>query len=87
MKKSDALKQKRASKIKRWGELVDLSETEERAFTEDEQTEIDTLRSEIDTLDKKIEEAEDYEKRQEQIAASVAGESIVDGDEEEKQKS
>ncbi|WP_106793971.1 phage major capsid protein [Aquimarina sp. Aq78] len=86
MKKSDALKQKRASKIKKWGELVNLCETEKREFTEDEQTQIDTLRSEIDALDDKITETEDFEKRETQLASSVGGESVTDGDDEEKQK-
>ncbi|MDH7444671.1 phage major capsid protein [Aquimarina sp. 2201CG14-23] len=85
MKKSDALKQKRASLIRKWDAIVKNAENEERAdFSEEEQKEIDQIRSDIDDFDKKIEEAEDFEKRQKEIAETVTGTSLTDGAEQEK---
>ncbi len=86
MKKSDALKQKRASKIKEWEDIVDLAETEERDVSAEEQTTIDTLRAEIKALENKVDAQVDLETRQAQIASSAAGESITDGDGKEKDK-
>ena len=86
MKKSDQLKQQRASKMKKWDELVTLGETEKRDFTQEEQTQVDAIRGELADLDSKIEEALDFEARQAAIASAAAGESVTDSDEKEKEK-
>lgn len=86
MKKSVQLKQKRASRLKIWNDLVSKAEDEKREFSEEEQTQVDAVRSELADLDKKIEEALDYEARQESIASAVTGKSVVDGEGAEKEK-
>jgi HK97 family phage major capsid protein len=76
MKKSDALKQERASKIEAQGNLIKTTETEKRSFTETETTEFNKLDDEIRALDTQIEQAEKIEaaqKRAAEMAAPGAG--------------
>lgn len=85
MKKSDELKQERASKFEAQEALVNLAEKENRGLTEDEQTKFDTLGSELDALEARIQSAEAFEKRQKQMAAA-AGASVVDSETREKEQ-
>jgi hypothetical protein len=48
------LLEKRAALIKQLEDLFALAEKEERAFTEDEQKNYDTIKAEVDSLDKTI---------------------------------
>lgn len=86
MKKSDALKKQRASKLKEWEDIVNGAETEKRDFTPEEQTSVDAFRSELAVLDKKIEDQVDLEKRQASAASASTGASVADGEEKEKAK-
>ncbi len=65
MKRSEELKIKRKEKLQRMQSIVDGAKKEEKArnLTKDEQTEYDNLKSEIESLDKEIENAEYIEKR------------------------
>jgi len=85
MKKSDQLKQTRSAKLEKWQGIVDAAGTENRAFTEDENTQIETLRNEVKTLDTQIEAQEDLENRQ-AAAAAAAGTTVESDDGEAKEK-
>jgi len=77
MKKSDALKQERASKIEAQGNLITKTETEKRSFSETETTEFNKLDDEIRALDTQIEQAEKIEAAQKRAAAQAGeGEGI-----------
>ena len=90
MKKSDELKQLRTTKKEAQQKIVDDAGAQNRAieaFTEDENTQFDTLTSEIRALDKQIERALTSEAN----AIQLAGRTItpvttdtVDGEEREK---
>lgn len=84
MKRSDQLKQQRAAKLEKWDALVEKVTGENRAFTEDENTEIEAFRNEVRTLDSQIEAQEDLEARKAEQAA--AGSSVSDGAQKEKEK-
>ena len=84
MKKSDVLKQQRASKIQRQKELLDARKNEKRdEFSESEATEFRNLEAEITDLDTKIEDAL-TEERAEARAAAAAGAPVVDAEQREK---
>lgn len=84
MKKSDALKQKRAATMNQWQALNTLAETESRSFTEEENTQVATFRTELAALDQQIEAAMDFESR---MAASAAtnGTPVGGGEAREKE--
>lgn len=88
MKKSDALKQERASKIEAQGNLIKKTETEKRSFTETETTEFNKLDDEIRELDTQIEQAEKIEAAQKRAAALAAPSAGIagTGSAEEKEK-
>lgn len=89
MKKSDELKQQRASEIEKQQALLSKVEGDEnRDFTEDEQKEFRGYNSTIDELTKKIEEAEEREEAARRNAAFAAsnGKSGVDPETREKEE-
>ncbi|QLE02889.1 phage major capsid protein [Galbibacter sp. BG1] len=86
MKKSDALKKQRASKLKEWEDLVNGAETENRSLNVDEETKITEIRNELASLDTRIENAIDLESRQADAARFAGGQSQMDGEEAEKSK-
>jgi len=79
MKKSDALKQERASKIEAQGNLITQTETEKRAFSETETAEFNNLDEEIRALDIEIEQALKIEAAQKRAAEQAAPSSGVSG--------
>lgn len=83
MKKSDALKQKRAELVRKWDAILKNAEKEEkRALTDEEKTEVTQIRGDLKDLDDEIEAALDLEKRQKEevIARAAAGTSLLDED-------
>ena len=90
MKRSDILKQERASKVKAQGTLLETRKAEKRdTFTEDESAQFDTLDQEIRSLDAQIEQAEKEEKAEARAAAmagAAGGDSLLDGEQKEKEK-
>lgn len=78
MKKSDELKQERASKYEELTGLVQTRKAENRDFTTEEETQFDSLEAEIRELDKKIEKEERFEAAEVRAAqmAGNAGESM-----------
>lgn len=90
MKKSDVLKQERASKMAELDSLIKTRKAENRDFTEEEVKRFDTLEAEVTALDEKIvreEKIENAEKRAAEMAAA-SGQAAVPGagEEAEKQK-
>ena len=86
MKRSDVLKQKRASKIEEQGALLETRKAEKREkFTEEETTKFNDLDAEIRALDTDIKQAE-AEEAAEVRAASMAGESVLGKDAEQREK-
>lgn len=88
MKKSDALKQKRATALDAQKQLLDTRKAETREFTPEEETRFDELQTEIDGFDADIEKELRYEAA-EQRAAGVAAATTglndgPDGEEREK---
>ena len=84
MKRSVQLKQERTAKINSWDAIVRKAETEKRELTTEENDSISALRSEIEDLDKKVENAEALEIR---LAASAGnGANVLDGEEKEKKQ-
>lgn len=80
MKKSNDLKQLRASKIDAQQKIADTAEARaegKRDFTEEENTRFDALQTEIDDLNTQITRAEKFEKSQAERAAAN-GETIHD---------
>ena len=90
MKKSDELKQERASKYEELNGLVQTRKAEKRDFTTEEETQFDSLEAEIRELDKKIEKEEKFEAAEVRAAqmAGNAGESMRNdgGDTKEREK-
>lgn len=90
MKKSDALKQERASKIEAQNTLIKKVQGEKRSFTEDETTEFNTLDDEIRSLDDQIEQALKIEAAQKRAAelekpgAGIPGARTEGGEQKEK---
>ncbi|WKW47267.1 phage major capsid protein [Myroides sp. JBRI-B21084] len=78
MKKSDLLKQQRTAVLRKQQTIVDKAKTENRDFTADEQTELDSGDEEIADLDKQIKTAEKNEEREARIAA-LDGSSVGRG--------
>jgi HK97 family phage major capsid protein len=75
MKKSDELKQKRASKMKEMDRLISTRNTEKRAFSVEEERSFDALEGEINSFDTQIErelKIEAQEKRSADDAAAIA---------------
>lgn len=92
MKRSDVLKQKRASKIEEQGALLETRKAEKREkFTEEETTKFNTLDEEIRSLDAEIKQAETEEAAEKRAAEQAgAGESQKgkkDGGEEAEKRS
>lgn len=81
MKRSDALKQKRAAVITKWDALVRLAETENRELSTEENDTITGYRTEAEGLDGQIDNAESLEQRA--IASAATGASVVDGEQRE----
>ena len=84
MKRSDALKQKRATVVSDWDALVKLAETEKRDLTDDENATIVRYVAEAKAFDTQIEAQESLEARA--IASAASGTNVVDGEEKEKRK-
>ena len=84
MKRSDALKQKRAAVVRKWDALVKLAETENRDLTQEENDLIISYRTEADSFDGQIDAQESLEQRE--ISSAVAGGAIVDGEQNEQKK-
>jgi len=84
MKRSDALKQKRAAVVRKWDDLVKLAETENRDLTQEENDLIISYRTEADSFDGQIDAQESLEQRE--ISSAVAGGAIVDGEQNEQKK-
>jgi HK97 family phage major capsid protein len=68
MKKSDALKQTRASKLEAQKRIIDLAKAENREFTTEENTQLTSMDSEVEALDSQIEEALTNEAREMRIS-------------------
>lgn len=88
MKKSDQLKQERASKMGELDTLIQTRNAEKRDFTEEEVTRFDTLETEINELDTKIEREEKVEAAEKRAAtmAAASGQNNVPGEEKEERK-
>ena len=84
MKRSDALKQKRAAVVRKWDALVKLAETENRDLTQEENDLIISYRTEADSFDGQIDAQESLEQRE--ISSALAGGAIVDGEQNEQKK-
>lgn len=85
MKRSDQMKQQRSSIVQKWDQLVEKVNGENRAFTEDENTEIQKFRDDVKNLDSQIEAQMDLEARK-AASAAASGNSIDQGEEKEKSK-
>lgn len=85
MKKLAELLQERASKITAQKKMIDTRKAEKRDFTEEEATAFRALNTDIEGLDKKIEDRK-AEDEAEKRAASLAGAPVTDGEEKEKEK-
>ena len=91
MKRSDVLKQERASKIEEQGALLETRKNEKRdAFTEAETSKFNTLDEEIRSLDGKIEQAEREEAAEaraaQMVSRSAAGAGSDSGEAKEKKQ-
>ena len=75
MKKSDQLKQERASKLEEINALIQTRKSEKRDFSEEETTKFDTLEGEIEALDGKIERELKIEATEKRAAEMGEGES------------
>lgn len=73
MKDSAKLKQERAEKRAKLQEIHNAAKEEKRNYTEDEQSQVDTLLGEVRSLDTQIERAEGVEAELARSAAAAAG--------------
>ena len=85
MKRSDQLKQQRATKINEWDVLVNKVTEEKRAFTEDENDKIEAYRNDCNALDAQIDAQLDLEARA-AAKAAAEGKGVDTGEEKEKGK-
>lgn len=86
MLKSDKLQQERAAKIKEQERIINLAKAAKRAFSDEENTSLDTLDDEINSIDEDINKAmksEDRERRIASMAGTAGGESMVDSEQRE----
>ena len=89
MKKSDFLKQQRASKVEAQGKLLSLRTAETRDFTEAEQTSFEALEGEITALDEEIRKAvqvETAEARHAEMNAKPVTHDLGTGEQRENEK-
>ena len=82
MKRSDALKQKRAAVVRKWDALVKLAETESRELTVEENDTIKGCRTEAEGLDEQIDAQESLEQRE--IASAASGTTVGGSEKKEK---
>lgn len=73
MKKSDLLKQQRTAKLQAQKRIIDAAKNEKREFTEQEQSDLDAIDGEVESLDSQIEKAEKDEAREARIASLAGG--------------
>ncbi|MDM1378813.1 phage major capsid protein [Myroides marinus] len=73
MKKSDILKQQRMAKLQAQKAIVDAAETAKRGYTPEEQTQLDTMDGEVESLDAEIERELANEARQLRFAEFLGG--------------
>ncbi|WP_060872881.1 phage major capsid protein [Myroides odoratus] len=86
MLKSDKLKQERAAKIKEQQRILNLVKTEKRELTEEENTSLDTLDGEIESLDGDIDKAVKSEERERRIASMAGASGGDDGNDSEQRE-
>jgi len=84
MKRSDALKQKRATVVAAWTALISLAETEVRDLSQEENGLINGYRTEAEFLDMQVDAQESLERRE--IASAAAGGIVVNGEQREQKK-
>lgn len=73
MKKSDILKQQRMAKLQAQKAIVDAANTVNRGYTPEEQTQLDTMDGEVESLDAEIERELANEARQLRFAEFLGG--------------
>lgn len=84
MKKSDALKQKRAALLRKWEGLVKRAKKENRELSSEEKKSIKKWRSKMNNLDDDIEDAKDLEERKAK-RSKANGKKVKGGNPEERE--